>query len=236
MERARRWQWAGLSAGTAAFLAVTVDFLLGGPISGMDRAIYDRVTAWHEAGGAVHWWGEAVSKPASPPYASAITVAVVGWWWVTGPRRYAGWAAGASLAVAALITVLKQSFRRELPPLAAGAWYGYSFPSGHTIGAVANLGILVLLAAQRRIDRRGLRGPRARRTWVIAVTVWAVLGLVQGIARILSQRHWASDVVASWGLGVALVCATFLLAGVPSTPASAPGARSAGPHFVERAT
>lgn len=236
MERARRWQWLGVCLGSAAFALVALDFVLGGPVSGMDQAVYDRITAWQDSGLPLHWWAEALTKAASPPYASAITVVVVAWWWLQGQRRLAAWGAGGSLAAAAVITALKQGFRRELPPMAAGAWYGYSFPSGHTIGAAANLGLLVLLAAQRRIDRRGLQGKEAQRVWIVAVTAWALLTVVVGVGRVVTQRHWASDVLASWGIGTALACATLLLAGIPSVPAATPGATSAGPHFAGRAT
>jgi membrane-associated phospholipid phosphatase len=232
----RQWQWAGVIGGTVLFLAITADFLLGGPVSGLDQAIYDRVTAWEESGFPVHAVGEAVTKPAAPLEATVITLAVVGWWWARGQRRLALWAGGTSLVAAALITVLKQGFKRELPPMAAGAWYGFSFPSGHTIGAAANLGILILLAAQLRVDRRGLRGPAAARTWQVATAAWAVVAIAIGVGRVLTQRHWASDVVASWGVGAALACGALLLARVPSAPATVPGATPAGPHFVERAT
>jgi undecaprenyl-diphosphatase len=234
--RARRWQWSGLVAGTALFLAVTADFLLGGPVSGLDQAVYDRITAWQRSGFPVHSWAEAVTKPAAPLEATLITIVVVAWWWARGQRHLAAWAGGTSLVAAAVITVLKQGLRRELPPMAAGAWYGFSFPSGHTIGAAANLGILILFAAQARIDRRGLTGTAASRTWAVAVTAWAAVVLLVGVGRILTQRHWASDVLASWGAGAALACGALLLARVPSVPARVPGATAAGPHFVERAT
>jgi undecaprenyl-diphosphatase len=230
----RRWQWLGLASGTAVGVLVTLDFLLEGPISALDQAIYDRITAWDESGAPVHWWAEALTKPLSPPYASVITVAVVVWWWFRGPSRFAYWGAGASLVVAGIITVLKQGIKRELPPVAAGAWYGYAYPSGHTIGAAANLGLLLFLGAQRHIDRHGLRGPAATRTWAVAVAAWVALVLVTGVGRVLTQRHWATDVLASWGIGTALLCATLLLARIPSAPVAVPGATSAGPHRVER--
>jgi undecaprenyl-diphosphatase len=240
MESARRWQWRGLVAGSAAFLWVAFDDRMHGPLFRADARVYDRVSAWDAAGYPVHALGEAVSRPASVPWAIALTALAAVAWWLLGARRWAVWAAASGLAVAAAITLLKQGFRRELPPLAAGAWYGYSFPSGHTVAAVANVGVLFLLGAQVRVDRRRLGPARARATWRWAVAAWAALSLATGVARILTQRHWASDVYASWGLGTALACATLLLARIPApaarheggsspkTDTDAPGAPPAG--------
>ncbi|HJQ93790.1 MAG TPA: phosphatase PAP2 family protein [Candidatus Thermoplasmatota archaeon] len=232
----RQWQGTGVVAGTTLFLAVTADFLLGGPVSGLDQAIYDRITAWQDDGVPVHWWAEAVTRPTAPLEATLITTVVVAWWWARGQRGLALWGGGTGLVAGAVITVLKQGFQRDLPPMAAGAWYGFSFPSGHTIGAAANLGILILFAAQTRVDRRGLMGAAASRTWTLALVAWAMLTLLVGIGRVLTQRHWASDVLASWGIGAALACGALLLARVPSHPATVPGATASGPHPIERAT
>jgi membrane-associated phospholipid phosphatase len=231
----RGWQWLGVAAGGVVGLLITLDFLLDGPVSSLDQGIYDRITAWQESGAPVHWWSEAVTKPLSPAYTSAMTTAVVAWWWMRGDRRLAYWGGATSLVVAAVITALKQGVKRELPPVAAGAWYGYAFPSGHTIGAAANLGLLILLAAQRRIDRKKLQGKDAHRTWVVALGAWTVLVVATGVGRILTQRHWASDVFASWGIGVALACATLLLARIPHS-SKAPEAAVHEPLFAGRAT
>lgn len=232
----RRWQWTGLWAGSALFALVALDFLVGGPVSALDQPTYDRITAWNEAGWPVHWWSEALTKVTAPLQATLVTAAVAAYWWARGQRRLAAWGVGASLVTALAITALKFTFRRELSPMAAGAWYGFSFPSGHTVGAAANLGLLILLAAQYRVNRLGLQGPAAHRTWAVAVACWALLFLVTGIGRILTQMHWASDVFASWGVGLALTCGALLLANIPSAPAAIPGATAAGPHFASRAT
>lgn len=108
--------------------------------------------------------------------------------------------------------LLKFTLQRDLTPVADGAWYRYSFPSGHTVGAAADTGLLILLAAQRRIGR-GRANPR--RTWAVAVGAWAFLVLSTGVGRVLAQKHWASDVVGSLGIGVALACAILLVAGIP---------------------
>jgi membrane-associated phospholipid phosphatase len=220
----RRWQWLGVGLGGIVFALDALDVALGGPVSGFDESVYDRITAWEQSGMPIHWWSEAFTAPTGTLPAALIVAAVVTWWWVRGSRRLALWGAGGSLAALLAIVVAKHTFQRELTPMAAGAWYRYSFPSGHTVGAAAALGLLILLGAQRRIDRLGLQGQAARRAWTIAVSVWATLALLTGLARVLTQKHWASDVLASWGIGVALACGTLLLARIPSGPA--PGAEN----------
>lgn len=224
----RQWQWLGLWAGCAVFVLAALDFVLGGPLARLDQPIYDRITAWEEAGRPIHRWSEALTKPTGTLPSAIVTTAVVVWWWVRGPRRLAYWGAGAGLAALAIITILKQGFQRELTPMAAGAWYGYSFPSGHTIGAAADLGLLLLFATHRRIHRLGLQGRTARRMWVVAVAAWATLVVLTGIGRILTQKHWASDVVASWGVGVALACGVLLLARIPETSEAGSSERGQG--------
>lgn len=206
-----------------AFLALWSDVRFHGPLSALDQPTYDGVTGLQAHGVPANWLGDIVSTPVSVPWAVAITVGVVLWWMRIGERRMAAWAAGSGLVVGAAIFGLKESIQRELPPRAAGAWYRFSFPSGHTISATGNVGLLILLTAHVLVHTRGLGAEAARRTWHWAVALWAAWSLVMGIARILSQRHWATDVYASWGVGLALACGVLLLARVPG-PAAAPRA------------
>lgn len=216
--RARAWQWLGLVAGLLAFVLLWLDQLLHGPVSGADQAAYDLVGRWQEHGFPANALGDVVSTPVSVPWAVGLTALAVVAWWLLRDRRMALWAAAGGVVAGAAIYGLKESIRRPLPPRAAGAWYKYSFPSGHTISAVANVGLLILLAAQVVVDRRGLTGEQARRCWAWAVAAWGAEAAVMGVARILTQRHWASDVYASWAIGLALACALLLVARVPRPP------------------
>ena len=215
--RARTWQWIGLAVGVALFLAVWTDERVHGPVTGADRAVYDRVGSW-EPTAHVDEVGDALSMPVDVEAAVAITFVTVLWWWSLGDRRMALCAAVSGAVVGAAIYGLKQSIQRPLPPRVAGAWYKYSFPSGHTISAVANVGLLVLVAPQVYADVKRLGPAAAKRLWRWSVTAWAALAVLWGCARILSQRHWASDVYASWGVGLAICCAVLLAFGLPRPP------------------
>jgi membrane-associated phospholipid phosphatase len=103
------------------------------------------------------------------------------------------------LAAAALADVLKVYYARPRPsaPLALIASPGSaSFPSGHAIATIAFFGALaVMLLASR--------SPRWAR---IAGTVAAsCAALAVGVSRVYLGVHFASDVVASWALGGALL-------------------------------
>ncbi|MCA1810433.1 MAG: phosphatase PAP2 family protein [Halobacteriales archaeon] len=219
MKRARRWQWVGLGAGLALLALLLADQWLQGPLQRADPAAYRIVTPWHEGGWPVHAVGEALSWPGSVPGTLAITAAVVAAWWLRGARAAAGWAVGGGLAAAGAVTLVKLLAHREPPPFGVAA--GASFPSGHTVGAAANLGLLILLEAQVLIDRHGWEGAQAARAWRWALGAWAVAAFGTGVARLLAQAHWATDVLAALALGTAVACATLLAARVPR-PAKAP--------------
>ena len=89
----------------------------------------------------------------------------------------------------ALNTLLKVLFARPhpnlFPPLIAES--GYSFPSGHTIAAVAFYGLLAVW-----LWRQQYHG------WAIVAGVWVV---AIGISRVYLGAHYPSDVLASWAIG-----------------------------------
>lgn len=95
---------------------------------------------------------------------------------------------------AVLHLLLKAAIQRPRP---AGAWLaaanGYSFPSGHTVGAVLFYGLLAYLGA-RMVTRRA-----AERYLYIALCIAIVLAA--GMSRVYLGVHFASDVLAGWIAG-----------------------------------
>jgi membrane-associated phospholipid phosphatase len=72
----------------------------------------------------------------------------------------------------------------------------YSFPSGHTLNSAVFLGLVVLLLVPLIRDRRQR----------IAAGVGAgLLGFGIGLSRVYLGYHWATDVMASWLIALALL-------------------------------
>lgn len=97
----------------------------------------------------------------------------------------------------ALNRSLKFLVARPRPPEAL--WlteaHGFSFPSGHTMGAAALATVLVIAVTP-------WLGPRAR-PWML--TLLATYALAVGLTRIALHVHFLTDVVAGWCLGAGWV-------------------------------
>lgn len=209
------WQWAGVAIGVALFGMLAWDGIAQGPIYQTDSAVNDWVTARDGDGWPVHGVGEALSWPADTRVATPVIVGFAALWWVWGERRIATWAVVGGGGTAALVVLLKLAFERQRPLFSEAAPHSYSFPSGHTLTAAAALGILLVMGTQVHVDRQRMQGPAARWAWRVALGAWIGLSLGVGLARVLAQRHWMSDVLASWCLGLAVVCVVLRAAGVP---------------------
>jgi membrane-associated phospholipid phosphatase len=147
------------------------------------------------------------SWPGFPPQSRLIPLGVIAAWLSLGLRAEAACqalAAGSS----ALASAMKFIARRPRPlssqvAVAIAPLSGTSFPSGHVLSYVGTYGILAyLLAARVR--------PTGPRVALVAVPV-SLVALV-GPSRIYQGHHWATDVLASYLLGmsyVALVAAVY---------------------------
>ncbi len=106
-------------------------------------------------------------------------------------------AAVASVVVAVVVVekLLKPFFERQI-----GSLGGSSFPSGHTAVAMALAGALVLAAREGRPLGR-LLGPAGR---PILMTIVLVVAGCIGLAMVVLEFHYLSDVVAGVPLGLAV--------------------------------
>lgn len=160
----------------------------------------------------------AASWPGFPPQSRIIPPAVIAVTWASGHRREARFlvlAWGGAL----ISTLVKATVRRPrpLPPqvrVVLAPLGGTSFPSGHVLTYVGWYGFLAYLAAVH------VRQPFAR-----GASVGALVGLVAlvGPSRIQQGHHWATDVVASYLLGLGYLVALIELYGRGLEPHDAVG-------------
>jgi undecaprenyl-diphosphatase len=148
--------------------------------------------------------------------------------------RRRDWRPGLALVAAfggavILSNVVKPIIERPRPPAEhlIGQASGFSFPSGHTTGAIALWGMLAALVwARGSTAARGLAWPAA------VVIVGAV-----GASRLYLGAHWFTDVLGGYALGglwLAVLLAAML--GVAARRASAARTGDAGPSGAARAS
>jgi undecaprenyl-diphosphatase len=103
--------------------------------------------------------------------------------------------------------VLKLIFQRERPILPhLQLAIGYSFPSGHTLGAFTLCGVLVYITLKRKWSFIAK---------LVAVVLLLLYACLVGLSRIYLHVHFTSDVIASmlvalWWLTLSLICIKLL--------------------------
>jgi len=110
-------------------------------------------------------------------------------------RRWIAYGVAMALAGAAAgvsVQIVKYTAGRTRPELWLGPFHharaaATSFPSGHTVGAFALAGVLMLASPSRTMR-----------------AVAFLLALSVAVSRVLAFRHWTSDVLASAAIGMIL--------------------------------
>jgi undecaprenyl-diphosphatase len=115
--------------------------------------------------------------------------------WARSHRRLYAFAATV-VGGAILNPALKEVYRRARPSgiEALGTAHGYSFPSGHAMGAILLFGSLAYVIYFSIEHSRRLR--------VLAVTLCALLTLIIGMSRVYLGVHYLSDVLAGFAAGL----------------------------------
>ena len=139
----------------------------------------------------------AVSWPGFPPQSRLIPPALIGAMWALGYRLEALFQLGA-WSNGLLSTVIKSFTQRDRPlapqvQVVVAPLGGSSFPSGHVLTYVGMYGFLAYLAHTL------IKPPVPR--WLAVSTLTGLIGLV-GPSRIYQGHHWATDVLASYLLGL----------------------------------
>jgi undecaprenyl-diphosphatase len=128
------------------------------------------------------WWGQM-------PVAAALTALT----WRTRGRHAALPIAGASASAAALAWILERAMPRREPPPGRHSPTEPAFPSGHALQVSA----LALTAAY--VFRQEYHTPRTA-TASLAV----LLPVASGLAKLYLDKHWFTDVLGGYLLGVAV--------------------------------
>jgi membrane-associated phospholipid phosphatase len=93
----------------------------------------------------------------------------------------------------ALNSLLKHVFERDRPQIDEGVGgVGFSFPSGHAMGAMIFYGFLGYLV---------IRSQRRKKTKLIIMSLFITFILLIGISRIYFHVHYPTDVIAGYAAG-----------------------------------
>ena len=139
-----------------------------------------------------------------------VALATAAWMWRRGTGvRPAAVPVLASAASEALNRVCSTKLRHRPPPPGRHDPMNPSFPSGHSLETAA-----VALATAHVLTREGLVSPR------VALPVALVVPLLSGAGRLSLDRHWGTDVLGGWllGVSVAATCAALYELTAPVSP------------------
>lgn len=206
-EPSARRLFGGLAIGLAAVIGLARVFAEvaeglgnGRPMGLLDEAISRSVGAHTPPG--VREAFALLTHLGDPVFAGLLCAAVAVWLWLRGRRGFAaGWLA-AIAGNAVLNHVLKQIFERARPVRDLGIEQvsGFSFPSGHSSGAMVLYGMLGYLGLH-------MLPPRWRVPCAMAA---AAMVFTVACSRIFVQAHFPSDVLAGLCSGAAwlAICIT----------------------------
>lgn len=192
-------QWglvvAVAAAGLVTFAELGDDIARGEPFAA-DEAIRNAVLARRSA--AVHAVFLAITHAGAPAPLIALVGVCAAWLWAARGRRVAALLTIAPLLALATFLVVKRIVQRPRPEgaLLLGE-LAFSFPSGHATTAAAVLGSLAWVVGRERLLPLRLTLPLA-----------VVLALLIGASRVVLDVHWATDVLAGWGAGLAVAALT----------------------------
>ncbi|GAA3232765.1 hypothetical protein GCM10017691_27720 [Pseudonocardia petroleophila] len=184
---------AGLTAlAGAVYDAVTED----DGVAALDRPLLDAVVGLRTPTlDTVVTGFSALGGPVGMPVlAGVVAVGLAAAWRQWTPVLLVAATAAGSLA---LTVVGKAAVGRVRPPLADAVppyEVSASFPSGHTLNAIALAGIVAYLVVRRQRTKRG------RTATVLAAALFALL---MGVSRVYLGHHWLTDVLVAWALGLA---------------------------------
>lgn len=182
-----------LVAGTWLFLGIVEDVVNNDTLVQVDKSIFDGLqglrTAW------IDDFMVTVTQLAGG-YVMASVVAIVSVWFALTRRfRTLGYWIAAAAFAQVIVLALKYALGRARPSTGYAAVDEFSFPSGHAMQSMVVFGFLAFLLGHRKPG------------WQQAIFAFvaAAIALLVGFSRLYLGAHWFSDVVASYGLGIAWI-------------------------------
>lgn len=162
----------------------------------IDGMVHSNAQLWISADATLFF--RAMTMIGDPPVLAGITIVVVAALFVRGYRLWATYLLVTAGTGALLNLLLKEWFARERPDLSEALRHatGYSFPSGHSMGAMFVFAAIGWLAVRIL--------PSWRRDSV-SIALATTLITAVGVSRLYLGVHWFSDVVGGFAAGVAWV-------------------------------
>lgn len=186
--------WAGLGALLLGLILTGIT--TGSPLIPQIDAVVIAAVVHH--GPTLNHLVVAITNLGNPPVITAASVLLALYFMYRGRYRIVTFIATNMMAVNLANFLIKQAIRRPRPFIQDSAIHplvpagGFSFPSGHSAGAVLLFGTIFILAgylADRQRSRRILR--------VVCVLMIVAIGL----SRIYVQVHFPTDVMAGYACG-----------------------------------
>ncbi len=204
----------GVAALLIAFVAIAWMAKAGTAVAAWDGRMSQALLGWRSPGWSRVFW--VFTLLGDTPVLVALSALVVGLLWVRGRRARATVVACGLLLTWGLVYLAKAVVARDRPGGGLALVrlpVSHSMPSGHATVTLVFCGLLVSLVFLWIDEWRGTREAGRRRVGGAAVLkscLVAVAGVVVafvGASRVYLGVHWASDVIAGWCLGGAVLVA-----------------------------
>ncbi len=165
-------------------------------LAGLDQPVLDAAVALRSGGltRVVQLYTDLGGPVGMPLLATAVLVLLAWRWRAWDPVLLGLATAAGSLA---MTVVGKAAVGRARPPLVDAVppyEASFSFPSGHSLNAMALAGITAYVLVRRQ---------RSRRTRAVTVASALAFAVTMGLTRVYLGHHWLTDVVVAWALALA---------------------------------
>lgn len=189
MDKIKKYgKWVICGIGIVIFITMVV-LLLTGNVTSLDNSIYNTIIS--SKSDAMTMFMTIITMMCDTEFIIVATLLLV---LLIKNKKMGGMIASNVVLCSIINTIIKHIFLRPRPVgIKLIEQGGYSFPSGHSMMAVAFYGLLIYI----------IWNTKWRNVWkIFTTTLLVILILLIGISRIYVGVHFASDVIA--GLSISL--------------------------------